>query len=164
MQNRCGLPTQMIAPEEARALVPELASERYVAACYNPTDGIVFPWPFLWGYAHAAAKQGVVIHASTPVTAIERRGGRGRAGFRITTPAGAFDAERITAEAHFKGMTYVATLPLEEAKYRVGKAHGLARAAALWRRVSSVSQVRSTSASGSTCVGTTAPTPASAIS
>src|SRR5688572_24818156 len=39
------------------------------------------------------------------------------------------DAERITAEAHFKGLAYVATLPLEEAKYRVGKAHGMARAA-----------------------------------
>ena len=39
------------------------------------------------------------------------------------------DAERITAEAHFNGMAYVATLPLEEAKYRVGKAHGMARAA-----------------------------------
>jgi len=99
VQNRCGLPTQMIAPEEARALVPELAIERTVAACYNPTDGIVFPWPFLWGYAHAAAKHGVAIHTSTPVTAIERRGGRASAGFRITTPAGAFTAERIVCAA-----------------------------------------------------------------
>src|SRR5262245_48460156 len=45
VQTRCGLPTQMIAPEEAEALVPELAGgERAVAACYNPSDGIVFPW------------------------------------------------------------------------------------------------------------------------
>ncbi|HXU04903.1 MAG TPA: FAD-dependent oxidoreductase, partial [Polyangia bacterium] len=72
VQNRCGLSTQMIAPEEARALVPELASEGTVAACYNPSDGIVFPWPFLWGYAHAAGKLGVEIHTSTPVTAIAR--------------------------------------------------------------------------------------------
>src|SRR4051812_6530114 len=72
VQNRCGLETQMIAPAEALALVPELASDRgadrFVAACYNPSDGIVFPWPFLWGYAHAAAKLGVAIHTSTPVT------------------------------------------------------------------------------------------------
>lgn len=40
-----------------------------------------------------------------------------------------FDAERVTYEAHTAGLAYVATLPLEEAKYRVGKAHGLARAA-----------------------------------
>jgi ATP-dependent Clp protease adaptor protein ClpS len=35
----------------------------------------------------------------------------------------------ITTEAHFKGIAYVMTLPHEEAKYRVGKAHGMARAA-----------------------------------
>jgi len=98
VQNRCGLATQMIAPEEARELVPELAVDRFVAACYNPTDGIVFPWPFLWGYAHAAAKLGVTIHTSTPVTAIERRGGN-TGGFRITTPAGRFTAERIVCAA-----------------------------------------------------------------
>jgi sarcosine oxidase, subunit beta len=96
VQNRCGLETQMIAPEEASALVPELAAERFVAACYNPTDGIVFPWPFLWGYAHAAAKHGVEIHTSTPVTAIDRRPG---GGFRITTPLGTFSAGRIVCAA-----------------------------------------------------------------
>src|SRR6187399_1720826 len=89
VQTRCGLGTQMIAPAEARALVPELASDRFVAACYNPTDGIVFPWPFLWGYAHAAAKLGVAIHTSTPVTAIAPRPG---GGFGITTSAGTFSA------------------------------------------------------------------------
>ena len=99
VQNRCGLATQMITPEEARGLAPELAPDRFVAACYNPSDGIVFPWPFLWGYAHAAAKHGVAIHTSTPVTAIERRGDRAGAGFRITTPAGAFGAERIVCAA-----------------------------------------------------------------
>jgi sarcosine oxidase subunit beta len=96
VQARCGLGTEMIAPEEARALVPELATAPYAAACYNPTDGIVFPWPFLWGYAHAAAKLGVAIHTSTPVTAIDRRA---RGGFRITTPAGAFTAERLVCAA-----------------------------------------------------------------
>ncbi len=95
VQNRCGLGTEMIAPEEALALVPELAADRFVAACYNPSDGIVFPWPFLWGYAHAAAKHGVAIHTSTPVTAIERR----PRGFALTTPAGTFTAERIVCAA-----------------------------------------------------------------
>jgi sarcosine oxidase subunit beta len=99
VQNRCGLATQMIAPEEASALVPELTGDRFVAACYNPSDGIVFPWPFLWGYARAAAARGVAIHTSTPVTAIERRAGRPGGGFRISTPAGSFSAERIVCAA-----------------------------------------------------------------
>lgn len=39
------------------------------------------------------------------------------------------EAERITATAHFNGVAFVMALPLEEAKYRVGQAHNLARAA-----------------------------------
>ena len=45
--------------------------------------------------------------------------------FFFSTP----DAEHITATAHFNGVAFVMALPLEEAKYRVGQAHNLARAA-----------------------------------
>ncbi len=38
-------------------------------------------------------------------------------------------AERVTLRAHVTGLAYVMTLPLEEAKHRVGRAHGLARQA-----------------------------------
>jgi sarcosine oxidase, subunit beta len=96
LQNDCGVPTRMITPAEARGLVPEIDAGPFRAACYNPTDGIVFPWPFLWGYARAAAARGVAIHTSTPITAITR-GGRG--GFSLTTPAGTFTAERIVCAA-----------------------------------------------------------------
>ena len=40
-----------------------------------------------------------------------------------------FAAERITAQAHYHGQALVMVLPFEEAKYRVGQAHSLARAA-----------------------------------
>lgn len=95
LQNQCGVPTRMITPVEAQALVPEIDAGGFRAACYNPTDGIVFPWPFLWGYARAAAARGVAIHTSTPITAITRRGG----GFRLTTATGTFAAERIVCAA-----------------------------------------------------------------
>ena len=39
------------------------------------------------------------------------------------------DAVAVTMRAHYRGLAYVMTLPFEEAKYRVGRAHGLARAA-----------------------------------
>jgi ATP-dependent Clp protease adaptor protein ClpS len=42
---------------------------------------------------------------------------------------GARDAWVVTTRAHVTGVAYVMTLPLEEAKYRVGQAHSLARAA-----------------------------------
>ncbi|HXJ23254.1 MAG TPA: FAD-binding oxidoreductase [Polyangia bacterium] len=95
LQNRCDLPTRLISPADAREIVPELDTTPFVAACYNPTDAIVFPWPFLWGYAHAAARRGVQIRAHTPVTAIERRGDD----FVLSTPAGPIVAGRIVCAA-----------------------------------------------------------------
>ncbi len=67
----------------------------FVAACYNPTDAIVFPWPFLWGYARAAERRGVKIQTGVPVTAIERRGDD----FVLTTPAGTLTAGRVVCAA-----------------------------------------------------------------
>ena len=95
LQNRCDLPTRMITPDEAQALVPELDTAPFVGACYNATDGIVFPWPFLWGYARAAQKRGVTIRTGTEVTAIERRGDD----FRIATSAGTLTAGRVVCAA-----------------------------------------------------------------
>jgi sarcosine oxidase subunit beta len=95
LQNRCDLPTRLISPADAREIVPELDVTPFVAACYNPTDAIVFPWPFLWGYAHAAARRGVRIRAHTPVTAIDRRGDD----FVLSTPAGPIVAGRIVCAA-----------------------------------------------------------------
>jgi sarcosine oxidase subunit beta len=102
LQNRCDLPTRMIALEEARDLVPELelgpgahGGSGFVAACYNPTDAIVFPWPFLWGYARAAERRGVQIQTGVPVTAIDRRGDD----FVLTTPQGALTAGRVVCAA-----------------------------------------------------------------
>ena len=39
------------------------------------------------------------------------------------------DAVAVMMRAHYTGLAYVMTLPFEEAKYRVGQAHGVARAA-----------------------------------
>jgi sarcosine oxidase, subunit beta len=91
LQNRCGVPTRLIDLSEVKAIVPEIDEGPFVGACYNPTDAIVFPWPFLWGYARAAAARGVEIHTFTPVTAIAPD----PAGFRLQTPRGAVTAARV---------------------------------------------------------------------
>jgi len=92
LQNRCDVPTRLIEPDDARAIVPELEVAGLVAASYNPTDAVVFPWPFLWGYARAATALGVVIHSATPVTGIERSGS---SDFVVQTPRGQITAGRI---------------------------------------------------------------------
>lgn len=76
LQNDCGLATRMLTPREARKIVPELDVEGIVAASYNPDDGVVFPWPFVWGYAEAARKLGVEIATFTEVVGFETKGKR----------------------------------------------------------------------------------------
>lgn len=92
LQNRCGVPTRMLSPKEALRVVPELSLDGIVAASYNPRDGVVFPWPFLWGYAHRAAELGAQIHTYTRVLGIERRGD-GR--FDVRTSKGTIRADRV---------------------------------------------------------------------
>ena len=76
MQNRCGLPTRLLEPSEARRIVPELSVEGVLRASYNPEDGVVFPWPFVWGYAQAAQARGVKIATFTEVVGLETKGAR----------------------------------------------------------------------------------------
>jgi sarcosine oxidase subunit beta len=71
LQRECGLATRMLSPREAQKIVPELSTDGIVAATYNPDDGVVFPWPFVWGFARAAQKLGVEVSTFTDVTAIE---------------------------------------------------------------------------------------------
>ncbi|HEY2746007.1 MAG TPA: FAD-binding oxidoreductase [Polyangia bacterium] len=95
VQNDCGVPTRMMTPEEAGALVPELDTKKIVCACYNPKDGVLFPWPFLWGYAHQALKRGVEVHLFCDVKSIARDGG----GFLLSTTKGEVRAERVVNAA-----------------------------------------------------------------
>jgi sarcosine oxidase, subunit beta len=92
IQNRCGVATRMLEPHKARDIVPELDLTGIMAAAYNPTDGILFPWPFLWGYARQAAAHGVRIFTQTPVGGLEpQKGG----GYLVHTPRGAVRARRL---------------------------------------------------------------------
>ncbi len=76
LQHEHGLPTRIIDPEDVKKLVPELDVSRVVCASYNPDDGVVFPWPFGWGYARECRRLGVDVHTHTTVTDIETQGNR----------------------------------------------------------------------------------------
>lgn len=92
LQNRCGVATRMLEPEKAQGIVPELDLTGIVAAAYNPTDGILFPWPFLWGYARQAAAHGVRIFTQTPVDGLEPQDA---GGYVVHTPRGQVRARRV---------------------------------------------------------------------
>lgn len=76
LQNELGLPTRLLSPQEAKKIVPELETDGVVAASYNPDDGVVFPWPFVWGFAQAARKLGVEVATFTDVVGFETSGRR----------------------------------------------------------------------------------------
>jgi sarcosine oxidase subunit beta len=91
LQNTCGVATQLLDAQEARQLVPELETAPFAVAAFNPTDAVVFPWPFLWGYARDALSRGVRIATFTAVTRIEAEG----RSFRVETTRGAVRAARV---------------------------------------------------------------------
>jgi sarcosine oxidase subunit beta len=76
IQNDCGLGTKLLDPNEAKRFVPELDTEGLLGASYNADDGVVFPWPFVWGYAESAAALGVDIATFAEVTGFRTKGSR----------------------------------------------------------------------------------------
>jgi sarcosine oxidase subunit beta len=92
LQNRCGVATRMLEPKQTLDIVPELNLEGIVGAAFNPTDGILFPWPFLWGYARQAAAMGVKIYTQTPVVSLETQS---TGGYRVVTERGTCIARRV---------------------------------------------------------------------
>ena len=76
LQRANGLPTELIDAAGVKKLAPVVDTRDVVAASYNPKDAVVFPWPFVWGYARGCAEQRVGIFPFTEVVAIETDGRR----------------------------------------------------------------------------------------
>jgi sarcosine oxidase subunit beta len=76
LQTDCGLQTRLIQNNELRDIVPEISPDGVVLASFNSSDGVVFPWPFVWGYANAAKDLGVEIKTFATVEALRTRGSK----------------------------------------------------------------------------------------
>jgi len=92
VQHEQGMRTRLLTPAEACEVVPELDRSRFVAASWNPDDGVVFPWPFLWGYAAGAERNGATVRTFTPVTGLGISGGLVRS---VETPAGRIRCDTV---------------------------------------------------------------------
>ncbi len=75
LHNQHGVRTEILTPDAARDVVPELSMKGVVSCAFNPDDGVIFPWPFLWGYAHSCARAGIRVETFTDVTGFEVSGG-----------------------------------------------------------------------------------------
>jgi sarcosine oxidase subunit beta len=91
-----GLPTRVVSPAEALDIVPQLDGSRFLAASWNPDDAVVFPWPFLWGYATRAEDLGAKVCTFTKVTGFESSGKRLTA---VVTDRGRIQADVVVNAA-----------------------------------------------------------------
>lgn len=92
LHNKHGVPTQILTPDAAREVVPELTMTGVKAAAWNPLDGVIFPWPFLWGYATAAQKKGVKVETFTKVIGFEQSQHRIK---KVITDRGDIECETV---------------------------------------------------------------------
>lgn len=74
MQNSLGLNTEYISPEEAKEMVPELDISNVKGATFNGTDGTMYPFPVIHGYARACRDMGIDVREHTEVLDIKRNG------------------------------------------------------------------------------------------
>ena len=87
LQNRHGVPSQILDLGEIAALVPEVDLRGIIGATWCARDGLVDPHGLLQGYISHARKLGVTLHTRAPATAIHIAGGRVH---RVVTPVGEF--------------------------------------------------------------------------
>ncbi len=90
-QNQFGVPTTMLSPEQVCEMIPELDGTDVIAAAYNPTDGVLFPWPFIWGYKEQILNMGGKIYTFNEVVDIDVVPN----GFVTHTPKGSIKSKRI---------------------------------------------------------------------
>ena len=91
-QNENGVKTRLITRSEIKDRVPMINLDGIKAGAFNPTDGVLFPFPVLWGYANACRDLGVTIQDHTEVTGIETTNGRVT---KVTTTAGEIETPMV---------------------------------------------------------------------
>ena len=120
LHNKHGVPTQVLTPDAARDVVPQLTMKDVLLCAYNPEDGVIFPWPFLWGYAQSCQKAGVKVETFTNVVGFEISQGKV---LKVRTDRGdiACDQVVLAAGAWSPGVAKLAgvTLPNEPHRHEI---------------------------------------------
>ncbi|AJC72331.1 sarcosine oxidase subunit beta [Thermococcus guaymasensis DSM 11113] len=97
LQNRFGVPSRIITPEEAKEIVPPLNTDGVIAAAWNHTDGKANPFKAVFAYAEAAKKLGVEIYEYTEAKDIRVENGRIKA---VVTNRGEIRTGRVINAAN----------------------------------------------------------------
>lgn len=75
-QHACDLPTRILTPAEAQAILPALSVDDVAGAAYSPVDGYLDPRAATTAFARAANQAGATILEDWDVVGVETRGDR----------------------------------------------------------------------------------------
>ncbi|HEX9126242.1 MAG TPA: FAD-binding oxidoreductase [Methylomirabilota bacterium] len=92
LQRSMGADVRMIAPDDAKQIVPGLRVDDAIGAVWGPTDGYASPNDVVQAYAARARAGGAKFFEETPVTGIELDGRRVVA---VQTPAGRIETRLV---------------------------------------------------------------------
>ena len=90
-QNALGVPSQVLTPEEALKMVPDLNPDLLVGATFCPKDGTVSPFRWLDALLQAVRRAGTEVRFGTTVTGLEPKG----AGIVAQTTQGPVEAAKV---------------------------------------------------------------------
>ena len=76
LQNDLGLPSRLLSPEEAKAILPLLDESTIVSATFCPTDGHANPFRVVEGYLRRAREAGISLEKFTEVIGLVVEGDR----------------------------------------------------------------------------------------
>lgn len=110
LQQGLGVPSRLLDPGEAAAIVPGLVVDDLLAATFCPLDGYATPEAAVQGYATAAARLGATIVQGCAATRIVTAGGRVTG---VETGSGTVATERVILAAGVWSREVAATAGLD---------------------------------------------------
>ena len=96
LQNRLGVPTELLGGDEVRKRLPQMKFEDALAGTFNQKDGLVDPNSVVMGYINAAQRLGVKAFPNAGVTGIRVEAGKVRG---VETALGSVEAPVIVNAA-----------------------------------------------------------------
>lgn len=110
LQQSLGVPSRLLTPGEAAAIVPELRTGDLLAATFCPIDGYATPEAAVQGYASAAARLGATVVQGCEASEIVVRDGRVTG---VTTTQGHTAVSRVILSAGVWSRELAATAGVE---------------------------------------------------
>jgi sarcosine oxidase subunit beta len=96
LQNSLGVKSRTVTREEAKKIAPVLDTRGFIGGTFCKQDGVLYPFPVVWGLYDNVKKKGIDVHDFTPVERIEVQGGKVRG---VVTPKGTIRTSMVVNAA-----------------------------------------------------------------